>query len=600
MIAMLFLLKASFVMVAAGLVILCVKHRVSAATRHWLYMLAICGLLALPLLSALLPGWTVLPLLRPTTNSLAVQGPNSAAGQTPIDSVKQRLLFSPAAGAGATATLLSSPRLARGTRWMSWPMWGLLFYVGGVVLLISRLVVEHIRVRRLVRRGIPLDSPAWQIVVHDSARQLGVRCDVPLMFSTDLTTPAAVGLRRPTIIIPAAAAQWPDEVRRAVLIHELAHVARRDCLTQAAAAVACALYWVHPGTWWMARRLRMERELACDDLVVGMGINRCDYAGHLLTLARHLSADRTPALAVGMAAPHQVETRLLALLDHTRNRAPVTRQVRAAGLAALLALMVPMAVATADPAQADGGSTRTMKRAVSSRFSAENLGSMLTIDYWRHSFADQLHRLSEQMQFVRDMQQLGYSPADPNVLFTLRQHGVTPTFVRALAAQGLTGLSSDDLLTAADHGVTAAYVAEMNALGYRSLDIAQLTHLRDRGVDGRLVRELGDVGFVHLPLEALVVIQRHGITPPFIGELQTLGYRALTLDDLVLLRSHGVEPSFIRAFQALGYVDISPASLALLLSHGVTPTDAQSANETAGDRLTITQLTSLASRGWGR
>jgi beta-lactamase regulating signal transducer with metallopeptidase domain len=45
------------------------------------------------------------------------------------------------------------------------------------------------------------------------------------------------------------------------LLHELAHIARRDCLTQLRASVVAALYWPHPGAWWLARRLRIEREL---------------------------------------------------------------------------------------------------------------------------------------------------------------------------------------------------------------------------------------------------------------------------------------------------------------------------------------------------
>jgi beta-lactamase regulating signal transducer with metallopeptidase domain len=79
------------------------------------------------------------------------------------------------------------------------------------------------------------------------------------------------GTWRCGIVVPATAETWSDDRRRAVLLHELAHIARHDCLTQLLAAVACALYWVHPGVWWTAHRLRRERERASDDRVLATG-----------------------------------------------------------------------------------------------------------------------------------------------------------------------------------------------------------------------------------------------------------------------------------------------------------------------------------------
>ena len=87
------------------------------------------------------------------------------------------------------------------------------------------------------------------------------------------------------IVIPAIADAWPEDRRRAVLLHEMSHLLRRDYLSQMQAAVACTLYWLHPGVWWITRRLRIERELACDDLVLSTGSNARDYATHLLELA---------------------------------------------------------------------------------------------------------------------------------------------------------------------------------------------------------------------------------------------------------------------------------------------------------------------------
>src|SRR6185369_8609383 len=139
---------------------------------------------------------------------------------------------------------------------------------------------------------------------------------------------------------------WDEERRRAVILHELAHVSRLDCLTQTLAAVATALYWPHPGVWWAARQLRVERELACDDCVLSAGAEPREYAGHLLEIAHSLGGYQAPALAVTMARPGQLEGRMMAMLDATRNRRAPAASRRFAALAATIAVAVPLGAAT--------------------------------------------------------------------------------------------------------------------------------------------------------------------------------------------------------------------------------------------------------------
>ena len=79
------------------------------------------------------------------------------------------------------------------------------------------------------------------------------------------------GTRRPAVLLPQGAERWPTSRLEAVLLHELAHVRRRDCLTQLMAEVAVALHWVNPLAWVAAHRLRVEREHACDDQALGAG-----------------------------------------------------------------------------------------------------------------------------------------------------------------------------------------------------------------------------------------------------------------------------------------------------------------------------------------
>jgi hypothetical protein len=118
------------------------------------------------------------------------------------------------------------------------------------------------------------------------------------------------------------------------------------------AHIACAVYWFNPLVWVAAQRMRVERELACDDRVISAGSKASDYAANLLEVARSLRAPSyTSHTAIAMARPSQLSGRLLAVLDSKRNRRSVTRRVAAGigfttiAVAVLLSVITPGAQA---------------------------------------------------------------------------------------------------------------------------------------------------------------------------------------------------------------------------------------------------------------
>jgi hypothetical protein len=154
--------------------------------------------------------------------------------------------------------------------------------------------------------------------------------------------PIVCGVWRPAIVVPADAAHWSDERRRVVVLHELAHIKRRDCLTQSLAQLVCAAYWFNPIVWLAARRMRAERERACDDFVLAAGEKGPDYAAHLLDIAKTAQHRRmTPIVGLAMARPSQLEGRLLAILDPAIRRSS-TLYTRVASLAFVLLVAVPV------------------------------------------------------------------------------------------------------------------------------------------------------------------------------------------------------------------------------------------------------------------
>jgi beta-lactamase regulating signal transducer with metallopeptidase domain len=106
-----------------------------------------------------------------------------------------------------------------------------------------------------------------------------------LLVSTRTATPMVAGVLRPCIVLPAPWIAAPV-VTQHVLLHELAHVSRRDNLRQLASEVVHAVYCWHPLVWWLANQSRMQREYAADEAVLGAGVPAAAYARTLLGQAR--------------------------------------------------------------------------------------------------------------------------------------------------------------------------------------------------------------------------------------------------------------------------------------------------------------------------
>src|SRR5205814_2562903 len=203
-------------------------------------------------------------------------------------------------------------------------------------------------VKRIVNRARPLDSEDWLAPLWEVSDRLSLEEPPRLLRSEDAKMPFACGVFTPTIVLPAECDTWSLDRRRAVLLHELAHVRRHDLIGHTLGRVACAVYWFHPLVWTAAKQLRSESERACDDLALACGARASDYAEHLLDIVTSVRHDRTPAIALAMASRKEFEGRMLAILDpELRHSSPSRWQ--SAGLIASLAL-VAVVVGAAAPA----------------------------------------------------------------------------------------------------------------------------------------------------------------------------------------------------------------------------------------------------------
>lgn len=233
----------------------------------------------------------------------------------------------------------------------TWP-WYLLPWAAVAFALLARRLVAECTLLRFANRALPLDSRIWKAVLAEHAERLGIRGPLRLATHPAVVGGATFAVRRPIIVLDPAARAGASDRWRAVLAHELAHVRRRDPLASLAADLARALFWFLPWVWGAARGMRIERELACDDLVVSLGARPSSYGAVLLDLFRCQQAAAAgpggqPGLAwnalatpAGRHSASLFEHRLRALLRRGKREPPAARRRSGLAFVALAALFV--------------------------------------------------------------------------------------------------------------------------------------------------------------------------------------------------------------------------------------------------------------------
>lgn len=304
------LLKVSALLALTGLVASGVS-RFQAARRHLIWTLGLIAALLLLPLTSVSPKWAIEIARTPVS---ALRTPTVTETTLPPAATNG------ARSEGSPGVLAEGASAAPGTdvrRVL------LLAWFAGTATFLVYTLIGHVALRLMARRGPFTSDAAWETRVRSAAQRLGMRTIPRVHVSDSVTIPLTFGFLRPVLLLPSAAHGWTEARKHVVLLHELAHIARRDALTQLFAALACAAYWFHPLVWFGATRMRVERERACDDLVVAAGTEPTEYASHLLdiaTTARPLPANSFAALA--MARPSQLEGRLLAILNQQRSIKP--------------------------------------------------------------------------------------------------------------------------------------------------------------------------------------------------------------------------------------------------------------------------------------
>jgi beta-lactamase regulating signal transducer with metallopeptidase domain len=258
----------------------------------------------------------------------------------------------------------------------AWTLAMLAAWLCGVVLAGTILLARAARVRRRWLRGATAALPRSLVRgATAAAARLRLRRPPHILVQPAIDRPAVVGFLRPCVVVPPGlASQPPGEIQHA-LMHELAHVARRDPLASLVTLVAQVVFWFHPLVWLARHRLATLREMSCDRRVVrALGGNPKAYQRTLLRLAPRLLVTPEPAALGLFQRRSQLVARLEALGPLTKAGARRERLIAAAVFAGVLVSCVPLArpvVPESDPPRLDRLPGSLQKRYAVLRWMAE-------------------------------------------------------------------------------------------------------------------------------------------------------------------------------------------------------------------------------------
>lgn len=354
-------LKATALLALTGLAVWTLRG-LSAAERHLLWTVGLFATLALPLLAVATPPVAV-PFWEPTWILRTSSDPTSAGAASGAGQVE--FARGDAASSDTRLAAQAEPGFAGPERryfeaWLAAPdpgwrlpvhplllvtVWAL-----GVLAVLLSWAADRVRLAGIERCAGRFGEGTVRQTAARAARRLGLRREPRLLLGGPGDVPMTWGVLNGRVLLPEGADRWEPRRLEDVLVHELAHVRRHDCAAQSLARLACAVHWFNPLVWLAAARMRRERELAADDLVVGSGADPSAYAHDLVALARSLGRRvPPPRAALPIVFPGRLRERLLAVTDPARCRRPLGPSK--ASMAVGTALLLGAAAAAAAPVE---------------------------------------------------------------------------------------------------------------------------------------------------------------------------------------------------------------------------------------------------------
>jgi beta-lactamase regulating signal transducer with metallopeptidase domain len=502
--------------------------RINAATRGAIWW-AVLGYVVL------------LPLARQLTPPSAYRAPVTTATAS-FDFRQQP----PVAERIERVQTVSPPAAPVTVRARSWPA-----VLAGVWILCAavqclRLAWSFVWLCRLKRQAVPAPDAA-QAVLVSWIQHCGIRRPVRLLVSAGTPMPVAVGFFHPAVILPAELLEsLSSEELDHVLLHELAHLARRDDWTLLASRAAAAVLALNPVARFVLAQIERHREMACDDWVVAATGSPRPYARSLARLFELCVARPRVQLAPGLAdGGSSLGDRISMLLGRGREFHAETSLLRVVACIVVMSVLLGAAMRTPAWIAVTRGAPRR-PYAISTRQAVYRSPVQPRFATSIRRGPNQVRPMSAaaccaaaQPSLLAALVEAGYGDLSVDDIILLKNRGITPDFLDGMKRAGWGKRSPAELIDLRSNGVRPEYVGQIAALGYTSFSARDFVDLARNGVSADLFRGLKEAGFTQLTAATAIAAQRAGLRPEHLREAHKYGPK-LTLDQILRLKQAGV------------------------------------------------------------
>ncbi len=323
--------ESAVLFVVIGGLWLTMRRRMSSHLAHWLFLLIPLKLI-LPLSVAVPASW--FPAWETGTSIKSTQAPPRGGGVDVARSPQDPDRVSPALSSSPTVV----PPVPGFRPGMSVASGLMIVWLGTGVVLLTTLLSRHAKMHVRLRSVPDFDAAGWPIDLSELSRRTGLRGPVTVKEVPWIDTPAVWGLVRPVLLVPPGLSETltPGGLTW-VILHEFAHIRRRDAWVVLLQRLVQVAYVFHPVVWLANRMIDQTREFACDDAALALAeVPRRDCGEgflSILELARGAGNATVPAL--GIVRSHSlIRSRLMRLIDPRRPLPP--RGLSAGGCGVLL------------------------------------------------------------------------------------------------------------------------------------------------------------------------------------------------------------------------------------------------------------------------
>jgi len=153
---------------------------------------------------------------------------------------------------------------------------------------LMKMISGLFQIQKLRSSAMQLQSPDWTDKIAGLAKKLLISRSIRLFESALIQVPVVIGWIKPLVLVPAGfLAQLPPDQLEAVLLHELAHIKRKDYLVNLVQSFAETIFFFNPGVIWVSSLIRDEREVCCDELAISVTLSTPNYVNALVSFQEY-------------------------------------------------------------------------------------------------------------------------------------------------------------------------------------------------------------------------------------------------------------------------------------------------------------------------